>query len=287
MRIQILSLPHEVLVTSTPDRPVEQPFALLVDQCDPASDLFGDWPQFASDCGARAIICVPQTMDVVETLTTGLCSDPHPSEVEVVRLADFLLANFDAELGGGGPVDTAIRLLSRPGRLARLDTGSDADPVPAPVDPQIRRLADFLLEHYPRHAVGTYDVGPALKILQELTRAVDTVRKLHDAQAEQRLWDASPYECGLYNGLELALAALEDGRPPAYRKPPVTGQDDPALPERIAKAFHATYERLAPEHGSQPRTASEASWDDVPENNRALMIAVAADLLAAGVIARG
>lgn len=43
--------------------------------------------------------------------------------------------------------------------------------------------------------------------------------------------------------------------------------------EQVAKLFHDTYERLAPEHGYKTRKASAVPWEDVPEKNRALMIA--------------
>ena len=45
--------------------------------------------------------------------------------------------------------------------------------------------------------------------------------------------------------------------------------------ERIARLFHETYERLAPEFGYETRKASAKPWEEVPENNRKLMIAVA------------
>lgn len=54
--------------------------------------------------------------------------------------------------------------------------------------------------------------------------------------------------------------------------------------ERVARAFHETYERLAPQHGYETRKASAVPWADVPENNKSLMIAVVADLLADGPI---
>jgi hypothetical protein len=54
--------------------------------------------------------------------------------------------------------------------------------------------------------------------------------------------------------------------------------------EEIAKAFHETYERLAPEYGYKTREASAVPWEDVPENNKALMIATVARLRMLGVI---
>jgi hypothetical protein len=54
--------------------------------------------------------------------------------------------------------------------------------------------------------------------------------------------------------------------------------------ERIAAAFHETYERLAPEHGYVTREASAVRWEDVPEQNRRLMVATVFDLLSNNVI---
>jgi len=52
-------------------------------------------------------------------------------------------------------------------------------------------------------------------------------------------------------------------------------------PEQLAQLFHETYERLAPEHGYETRKASAVPWADVPDNNKALMIAVAEQVGAA------
>lgn len=49
--------------------------------------------------------------------------------------------------------------------------------------------------------------------------------------------------------------------------------------EDLARRFHETYERLAPEFGYSTREASRKPWEDVPEQNRRLMIAVCAELL--------
>jgi hypothetical protein len=58
----------------------------------------------------------------------------------------------------------------------------------------------------------------------------------------------------------------------------------PQPAERIAREFHAAYERLAPEHSYETREASAKPWDDVPAHNRALMVATVQDLLDRGVI---
>lgn len=49
-------------------------------------------------------------------------------------------------------------------------------------------------------------------------------------------------------------------------------------PEETARLFHETYERLAPSHGYETRKASAVPWEDVPEPNRSLMVAVAGEV---------
>jgi hypothetical protein len=50
-------------------------------------------------------------------------------------------------------------------------------------------------------------------------------------------------------------------------------------PEQVARQFHEAYERLAPSFGYETRKASAVPWEDVPENNRNLMIAVVKEVL--------
>lgn len=54
--------------------------------------------------------------------------------------------------------------------------------------------------------------------------------------------------------------------------------------EHIARAFHDTYERLAPSYGYETRPASRTHWALVPAENKKLMIAVVQTLLDEGVI---
>jgi hypothetical protein len=49
-------------------------------------------------------------------------------------------------------------------------------------------------------------------------------------------------------------------------------------PEQLAQAFHEAYERLAPSFGYETREASAKPWAEVPDNNRALMTAVCAEI---------
>ena len=55
--------------------------------------------------------------------------------------------------------------------------------------------------------------------------------------------------------------------------------------EQVARQFHETYERLAPDHGYRTRETSAKPWADVPDTNKRLMVAVVEELLARGVIA--
>lgn len=57
--------------------------------------------------------------------------------------------------------------------------------------------------------------------------------------------------------------------------------------EAVAQQFHETYERLAPDHDYRTRKTSAKPWADIPENNKALMVAVVADLIERGVIVPG
>jgi hypothetical protein len=47
------------------------------------------------------------------------------------------------------------------------------------------------------------------------------------------------------------------------------------MSEQLAKLFHETYERLAPTFGYETRKGSRVPWEEVPERNKKLMIAVA------------
>jgi hypothetical protein len=52
----------------------------------------------------------------------------------------------------------------------------------------------------------------------------------------------------------------------------------PTDPEALARKFHEVYERLAPHYHYETRKASAVPWEDVPDNNKALMVAVAAEI---------
>lgn len=50
-------------------------------------------------------------------------------------------------------------------------------------------------------------------------------------------------------------------------------------PDELARFFHETYERLAPDYGYKTREESAVPWDDVPTDNKALMTATCAEVL--------
>jgi hypothetical protein len=52
--------------------------------------------------------------------------------------------------------------------------------------------------------------------------------------------------------------------------------------EALARRFHEAYERLAPAYGYRTREESAVPWEEVPETNRSLMVAVAAEIIAEG-----
>jgi hypothetical protein len=49
--------------------------------------------------------------------------------------------------------------------------------------------------------------------------------------------------------------------------------------EDLARLFHETYERLAPQYGYETRKESAKPWEEVPDQNRRLMVAVCEELI--------
>ncbi len=74
---------------------------------------------------------------------------------------------------------------------------------------------------------------------------------------------------------QLAAQHLLDGDqlPPPSRRRPMPDA------EAVARLFHETYERLAPSFEYRTRKATAKPWKDVPERNKQLMIATAAEVL--------
>ena len=82
---------------------------------------------------------------------------------------------------------------------------------------------------------------------------------------------------------EHGRAVLTNLEAAGYTVVPMTASPDRAgLPdEGVARLFHEAYERLAPDFGYRTREASAKPWDDVPEQNRALMAATVHEVRAA------
>lgn len=53
----------------------------------------------------------------------------------------------------------------------------------------------------------------------------------------------------------------------------------------LARKFHEAYERLAPQFEYETRRESAVPWEDVPEANRNLMVAVAAEIIGSAALA--
>lgn len=61
--------------------------------------------------------------------------------------------------------------------------------------------------------------------------------------------------------------------------PPARDSGRDEAREAVARLFHETYERLAPDYGYRTREASAVPWEEVPATNRALMIATVGAVL--------
>jgi hypothetical protein len=95
-----------------------------------------------------------------------------------------------------------------------------------------------------------------------------------------------------HNGRDALVDAYQEALDLAlYLRQAIAEQDEPApsreSAEYVARHFHEAYERLAPTFDYRTRQASAKPWEQVPDDNRNLMVAVAAELLARGVITAG
>ncbi len=129
---------------------------------------------------------------------------------------------------------------------------------------QVDRLASFLLDRFPREPIGP-DESPADVAMRLLDESRVTVRTAETA-APITVNFAGP-------GLDTDPAAEEE-TPPFLR-------DQAVL---VARAFHETYEELAPSYGYVTRRETAVPWDQVPAKNAELMVSVAATLIERGVI---
>jgi hypothetical protein len=97
--------------------------------------------------------------------------------------------------------------------------------------------------------------------MSELRTALEGMMRLYESK-----WGDEPPE------LIVARAALAAAPP----EPPSAA----FAAEMFAQMFHEAYERLAPQFGYETRRESAKPWIEVPEQNRNLMIATCADVLA-------
>lgn len=88
-------------------------------------------------------------------------------------------------------------------------------------------------------------------------------------------------------GVALAAIRLTDREAVLARVDDRRNSNVDALAERLARRFHAAYERLAPAYGYATREDSRVPWDEVPMANRALMTGVCRQLLHEGIVAGG
>ncbi|GHE33436.1 hypothetical protein GCM10017673_40480 [Streptosporangium violaceochromogenes] len=229
---------------------LEEPFALIVDQHTAASDDVTPWEQFKADCGARAVLVTSETVEVVDRY-----ADPTPE-------ADHTDPG-DAQLAEGWKLATTPFI-----QMEAPMEASDVDPF---------KVADELRFHLDK--VRTPGQPAARQVI---------------ASALQDDWFFAGVSGHVGRLADVILAALDahgldivrrgDTDPGNAARPTAIGYEHI---ERIARAFHETYERLAPEHGYATREASAVPWAEVPANNKSLMIAVVASLIAEGRIIPG
>lgn len=93
---------------------------------------------------------------------------------------------------------------------------------------------------------------------------------------------ATNFSCALCGAKVVIVAA---GDPPTVACPngctseKLMASIDRIAAEELARAFHEVYESLAPAFGYETRNESAVPWEQVPENNRRLMVAVCGVLL--------
>lgn len=136
------------------------------------------------------------------------------------------------------------------------------------------KLADTLRELLPSTAEGERvfdEVAALLRSRDEeagkLSRECDAQKIATDTLARRR------------DDLERAITRLTQERDAAVQE---AGKMREALrdPIAVAESFHEHYERLAPDFGYATRDASAVPWDDVPVDNKRLMVATASEVLA-------
>jgi len=76
------------------------------------------------------------------------------------------------------------------------------------------------------------------------TTSVESIKKMHKSLGEDGHWNYSDYTLGLFNGLELALAAMEDRNPDL----------------RTLKAYHQETLQPQQQHQQSTKPQNESSY---------------------------
>lgn len=83
----------------------------------------------------------------------------------------------------------------------------------------------------------------AKQVALDMKRRAKQLQKVHAVQANNGNWNSDRYMRGMYNGLELALAIMED-REPSYRDSPADGylheEDSPEFTKALSALLNRT-----------------------------------------------
>lgn len=155
-------------------------------------------------------------------------------------------------------------------------------------DDELRRLPQFFPK--PDHQFfldPSYEVTRIGEALPEHVHIFKLFKHYQVARLLRPIFDEDLYFTALHsNPVELtplgqfywllAKNNLLGGSPPALSSRRFPMPDA----ESVAKLFHDAYERLAPAFGYETRKETRVPWEQVPEDNKHLMIAATAEVLA-------
>ncbi len=158
---------------------------------------------------------------------------------------------------------------------------------PSITDSELRRLPQFFPQmDYPYFLNPSYEVTHAETLFEHV--AIFKIFKHYQVAGLLRpLFDDDLYFAALHShpvGLtplgqfywQLARQNLLGGSPLSH----TPGRSSVPDAESVAQFFHEAYERLAPAFGYETNQATRVAWENVPERNKHLMIAVSAEVLA-------
>ncbi|WP_326642928.1 hypothetical protein OG884_05910 [Streptosporangium sp. NBC_01755] len=202
MRIQILPLPHVVV-----GEVVEQPFALVVDQYDAPTteEEFDLWQHFKQECGARAVLVTPETVEVVDRYAEP--ADVQPATPTIL----------DAFAPKGTPDEEVRDFEEWVRRLDEFDLDPDGDKPNTPLHAPARALIDGYrktVEHTHKLIRDGGDAGQLGHYLWSHRRGLEaaalvlnfTVENAHEKACEALGFDPydvpkdAPHECNDWSG---------------------------------------------------------------------------------------